>query len=101
MTQQLGNIIWKNPTVPQGNKTAYQASLSCPKPFLVNKFLQGNIFLNSLLKLSEYTKLFPYGYHPPLDINMTHWASRSAPTLPLPHSGSTFNQPFYLIYNKF
>jgi hypothetical protein len=49
MTQQPIKIIWENPTVPQGKKTTYQASLSCLKPFLVNKFLQGNIFINSPL----------------------------------------------------
>ena len=31
---------------------------------------------------------------------MTHWDSRIAPTLPLPYSGSTFSQPFYLNFNN-
>jgi hypothetical protein len=41
-------------------------------------------------------QLYLYGYHPPMDVNVTHWASRSAPTLPLPHSGSTFSPKMWL-----
>ena len=55
---------------------------------------QGNIIIQTSFQL------YLYGHHPPLDVNLTHWDSRRAPTLPLPHSGSTFSQPFYLNFNN-
>jgi len=71
---------------------------SCLKTFFVNiHFYQGNPFLDSLSLLLEHTNPYLYGYRPPLDVNLTHWPSRNSPTLPLPHSGSTFHYPFYLI----
>jgi hypothetical protein len=52
-------------------------------------------------KINQFScQLYLYGYHPPLDVNLTHWASISAPTLRLTHSGSTFSQPFYLNFKN-
>jgi hypothetical protein len=45
-------------------------------------------------------QLYLYSYHPPLDVNLTHWDSRSAPTLPLPPSRSTFSQSFYISFSN-
>jgi hypothetical protein len=68
--QKEGNIssttikLFNNLEIPfgkfnsaQGNKTSYQASFSCLKPFLVNRpFYQGNPFLDSLSLLLEHMK---------------------------------------------
>jgi hypothetical protein len=69
--------------------------------FLTYKCILGNYNHASGNRISQTSlQLHLYGYHPPLDVNLTHWDSRSAPTLSLPHSGSTFSQPFYLNFNN-
>jgi hypothetical protein len=72
-----------------------------PKHFPTCKYNLGNYNHAQGNRISQTIfQLYLYGYHPPLDVNPTHWASRSAPTLPLPHIGPTLSQPFYLNFNN-
>jgi hypothetical protein len=69
------------------NKHLYQGNHSWSFPFL----------LDSLSLLYEHTHPFLYGCHPPLDVNLTHWSSSNAPTLPLLDFISVFHlslQPY-------
>jgi hypothetical protein len=69
-----------NYNITQGSEITIPVSLLASNHSWSIDLYQGFFFPDFLLLLHEYTKPYPYGYHPPLDVNMTHWSSRIAST---------------------